>query len=231
MYFEGRTHAGKILADEVARDYAGQPCAVVALSPGGVMVGLQVAAALKSVICFLLADSIDIPNEPDPIGSISETGSFTYNKAYSTGQIDEMLSDYRGYVEDEKRVSLSHLHQLAGAGTAVQPSLLVGKHVILVSDGFADGNALDIAVDFLKPLKVLSTVIATPVASTAAVDRMHVLADKIYCLNVADNFLDTEHYYERHDVPSREDAVEVIEEILANWREPGTGPAGLQEVV
>ena len=229
MYFEGRTHAGKILADEIARDYAGQPCAVVALGAGGVMVGIQVAARLKSVICMLLTDPIDLPNEPDPIGNISETGSFTYNKDYSDGEIDELLSDYRGYVEDEKRVTLSHLHQLAGEGTAVRPDLLVGKHIILVSDGIENGNSLDVVADFLKPMKILSTVIATPVASTSAVDRMHVLGDKIYCLNVADNFLDTEHYYEQHDVPSREDAVEIIEEVLSKWREPGTG--GLQEVV
>lgn len=229
MYFEGRTHAGKILAQEIAKDYAGKPCAVVALSEGGVMVGAQIAVVLSAVISLLLAESIDIPNEPESIGSVSESGSFAYNSAYSEGQIDELMTDYRGYVEDEKRVGLNRMHQLIGKGQGMRPELLVDKNVILVSDGLHGGNELDTVIEFLKPLRVRDIVIATPIASAEAVDKMHVLADKIYCLNVADNFLDTEHYYEHHDVPRREDVVKIVEEIMNQWQEPGSAPPTPQQ--
>lgn len=223
MYFSGRTDAGKQLAAQIAKDYAGQPCAVVALNEGGVMVGVQIALALRSVICLLLAEAIEIPSENEPIGTVSENGTFSYNQAYSNGEIDELMSDYRGYVEDEKRVELNRMHQMMGNNTGLRPELLLNKHIILVSDGLSSGYALDVASEFLKPLDVKSVVIATPIASAEAVDRMHIVGDKIYCLNVADNYLETEHYYAQHDVPRRDDVIKIVEEIMQQWHEPA-GP-------
>ena len=219
MYFESRAQAGQLLAEEIYKDYAGKPCAVVALSEGGVIVGAQIALKLNCVLTMLLVETIDLPNEPDPIGSVTETGSFTYNSMYSAGQVEELMSDYRGVVEDEKRVSVGQIHRLLGESRGIRPRLLSGKNIFVVADGFSTGYSLDIALDFLKPLKYQSLIVATPVSSPAAVDRMHVLSDKIYCLNVADSYLDTEHYYDRHDIPRREDVVRIVEEAMEHWRD------------
>ena len=220
MYFVGRTEAGKLLAETIAKDYADKPCAVVALSEGGVMVGVQIAVKLKAVISLLLAEPIEIPSENEPIGTVSETGTFAYNNAYSSGEIDELMIDYRGFVEDEKRVELNRMHQMMGSNSGLRPELLVDKYIILVSDGFSSCYALDTAKEFLKPIRNKGIIVAAPVASGDAVDRMHSIADKIYCLNVVDSYLDTEHYYEHHDVPRREEVIKVVEEIMQQWREP-----------
>lgn len=205
------------MADEIAKRYAGLPCAVVALSEGGVMVGAHIALKLQCVLTLLLAEPIDLPNIPDPIGTINEKGDFAYNAMYSVGQIEELMSDYRGIVEDEKRVNLAHMHRLLGEGDGIRRDLLRDRHIILVSDGFSTGYSLDIALQFFKPLKVKELVIATPVSSPEAVDRMHLAGDKIYCLSVADTYLDTEHYYEHHDIPQREDVVRIVQEIMDHW--------------
>jgi putative phosphoribosyl transferase len=217
MYFESRSQAGKLLAEEIVKDYADKPCAVVALSEGGVVVGAQIALKLHAVLSLLLAEPIDLPNEPDPIGTVSETGDFAYNSMYSAGQIEELMGDYRGIVEDEKRTNLSHIHRLLGEGSGIRRELLHDKYVILVSDGFSTGYSLDIAMEFLKPQLIKELIIVTPVASPAAVDRMHILGDKIYCLSVADSYLDTEHYYDKHDIPQREDVVRIVEEVMQAW--------------
>jgi putative phosphoribosyl transferase len=218
-YFTSRTQAGQMLANLIAADYANRPCAVVALSEGGVMVGAQIALKLGSVLGMLLMESINLPSELDPIGAVNEKGSFTYNNnMYSAGQIEELMMDYRGYLEDQKRTGMTRMHTMLGRSTGLRPELLRDKHIFLVTDGLNNGFSLDIALEFLKPLHYRELIIATPIASPEAVDRMHVLADKIYCLSVVDNYLATDHYYERHDVPRRDDVVKIVEEIMEQWK-------------
>jgi putative phosphoribosyl transferase len=207
-----------MLATILAKDYAGQPCAVVALSEGGVMVAAHIAIKLKAVLGLLLVEMIKLPAEIDPIGAISEKGNFIYNNFYSAGQIEELMMDFRGYVEDQKRTSLSGIHSLLGRSSGLRADLLHDKHIILVSDGLNSGFSLEIALEFLKPIVYRDIIVATPIASPEAVDRMHVLADKIYCLSVVDNYLATEHYYEHKDVPKREDVVKIVEEVMEQWQ-------------
>ena len=55
MYFESRSQAGKILADQLVAKYRYENCAVVALSNGGVVVGEQIAAQLHCVLMLLVS--------------------------------------------------------------------------------------------------------------------------------------------------------------------------------
>jgi putative phosphoribosyl transferase len=217
-YFTSRTQAGQMLATLLDNDYKGQDCAVIALSEGGVMVAAQIALKIKALLGLLLVEMVSLPAELDPIGAISEKGNFTFNNLYSAGQIEELMMDYRGYVEDQKRSSLSHMHTLLGRSSGLRTDLLHNKHIFLVSDGLNSGFSLEIALEFLKPIVYRDLVVITPIASPEAVDRMHVLADKIYCLSVVDNFISTEHYYEHKDVPSRDDVVKIVEEIMEQWQ-------------
>lgn len=207
-----------MLAGLLEHDYKDQPCAVVALSEGGVMVAAQIALKLKAMLGLLLVEMISLPAEMDPIGAISERGDFTYNHLYSAGQIEELMMDYRGYMEDQKRTHLTNMHSLLGRSSGLRTELLQHKHILLVSDGLNSGFSLEIAMEFLKPVVHRDLVVVTPIASPEAVDRMHVLADKIYCLSVVDNYLATEHYYERKDVPKRDDVVKIVEEIMEQWQ-------------
>ena len=207
-----------MLATLLEADYKNEPCAVVALSEGGVMVAAQIAMKLKAVLGLLLVEMISLPRELDPIGAISEKGDFAYNSMFSAGQIEEMMMDYRGYMDDQKRTRLSDLHRLLGSSSGLRTDLLHNKHILLVSDGLNNGFSLEIALASLKPVVYRDVVVVTPIASPEAVDRMHVLADKIYCLSVVDNYLATEHYYERKDVPAREDVVKIVEEIMEQWQ-------------
>ena len=46
MYFESRSQAGAILADQVLGRYRYENCAVVAIGEGGVLIGEQIAVKL-----------------------------------------------------------------------------------------------------------------------------------------------------------------------------------------
>jgi putative phosphoribosyl transferase len=95
---------------------------------------------------------------------------------------------------------------------------LEGQNVIVVSDGLASGFSFDAAVTFLKPVAIKRLIVATPLASIKAVDRLHIAADGIFCLSVIEDYISTDHYYDQHDVPSHEKVVEIIEKVMTNWR-------------
>lgn len=206
------------MADQIAKRYQGEPCAVVALSDGSVMVGAQIALELKALLSMLLVQPIELPREGTPIGGIAEDGSFAYNGLYSAGEIEELVEEYRSYIEQEKENRLSEMHRLLGSKGLIRKELLENKIVILVSDGLSSGFSLDVAMEFLKPVKYKKLVIATPLASVRAVDRMHVLGDDIYCLNVLEDFMVVDHYYDTKDVPSHEVILKTIESVMQHWK-------------
>jgi putative phosphoribosyl transferase len=217
MYFKSRTEAGVALAEKLAPKYANKDCAILALNDGGVLIATQIALRLRSVLMLMLTEAIELPREPDALASVTQGGSFTYNSAYSPGQIEELEGEYRTFIDQEKIQKTHDINTLLGAGTLIRRDLLVNHNVILVSDGLSSGFPLDAAYNFLKPLKIKSLVIATPLASVPAVDRMHILGDEIYCLGVIEDYLSTEHYYEVNDVPDHHIIVETIANLLKNW--------------
>jgi putative phosphoribosyl transferase len=218
MYFKSRVDAGQKLADLISQKYQGQPCAVVGLSDGGIMVGAQIALKLGCVLTMLLSDVIQLPREDTAIAGISQSGSMSYNPVYSPGQIEDFLSEYRGLIEQEKLTKMHEMHRLVGRGGLIRKDLLREHVVILVSDGLSNGFSLDIAAEFLKPIHTKKLVVATPLASVPAVDRMHILADDIFCLSVIQDYISTDHYYDTKDVPNHALVVKTVEQIVSHWQ-------------
>ncbi|HSX34886.1 MAG TPA: phosphoribosyltransferase family protein [Candidatus Saccharimonadales bacterium] len=219
MYFKSRVEAGQKLAEQITKKYAGKPCAVVALSDGGVVVGAQIAIQLHCVLTMLMSEAIELPREPNAIAGISQDGSFSYNKAYSPGELEELVGEYRSLIEQEKLNKIQDMQRLSGHGGAlIRKDLLRDHNIILVADGLSNGFSLDIAAEFLKPINVKRLVVATPLASVQAVDRMHILADEIFCLSVIEDYMFTDHYYDTQDVPPHERVVKTVDEIVTHWK-------------
>jgi predicted phosphoribosyltransferase len=212
--------AGRLLANEIIKKYDSEDFVVVALSDGGVVVGAQIALQLHTIIMLLLADEIELPREMVAIAGITQDGAFTYNQAYSPGEIEEMVSEYRGTIEQQKMEKLREMHAAVGKEGLIDEELLEDKHIILVSDGLSSGFSIDLALEYLKPVNYQSLIVATPFASTLAVDRMHILADDIFCLSVIEDYYTTNHYYDTQDVPEHEVVVQTIQKVLHDWK-PG----------
>lgn len=219
MYFKSRVDAGQKLADLISKKYPGNDCAVVGLSDGGVMVGAQIALKLQCVLTMLVSDTIELPREDVAIAGISQDGAVSYNSAYSPGQIEEFVSEYHGLIEQEKLTKMHEMHRLMGRGGLIRRDLLRDHNVILVADGLSNGFSLDIAAEFLKPIHTKRLIVATPFASVQAVDRMHILADEIFCLNVIEDYISTDHYYDTQDVPSHDLVIKTIEQIVSHWKQ------------
>lgn len=219
MYFKSRVEAGQLLAKQIVERYKGQDCAVVALNDGGVMVGAQIALEMHCVLTMLLTEAINLPREDAAVGGISQDGSFTFNRKYSQGELDEFTAEYYHFIEQEKMNKMQEMHRRLGHDNVlIKRSLLKERNVILVTDGMLDGFSLDVALSYLKPIHTKKIIVATPLASVPAVDRMHVLADDIFCLSVLEDYMETDHYYDTADVPPHDKVVKTVEQIVAHWK-------------
>lgn len=218
MYFESRGEAGQKLAAELFEKYRYENCAVVALSDGGVLVGEQIAVRLHCILTMLLVENIDIPGENMSFGGVSESGGFTYNGMFSAGEVEEYVSEFHGYLEEQKREAFQKINRLLGDGGLIDNEMLRDHTIILVSDGFDNGASIDVAVDFLKPIRISRLVVVAPVASVPAVDKLHMLADELHILDVKENYLGTDHYFTNNTIPSHEETVAKINQIVLNWR-------------
>lgn len=218
MYFASRLQAGRMLASQLTKKYRYENCAVLALDDGGVMVGAQIAMALHCVLTLLMNEEITLPREPDAIAGITSSGSLAYNSRYSDSEIDELLGEYYNTVEQEKLAKMHDMNHMLGQGGTIDKRLLKGRNIIVVTDGLKSGFPVDLAAEFLKPIAIEKLIVAVPLASVQAVDRMHVLADDLYCLNVVEDYLDTPHYYDRQDIPDHEAIVKTIQEVILKWQ-------------
>lgn len=217
MYFASRAEAGKQLA-KLLEDYKNEKCTVVGLSDGAVVVGAQIASYLRCPLTMLLAEKIKAPGEPEAVSAIDQYGVTTENTAYSTGQLEEFNMEYHQIFEQDKLDKLNKMHRLLGKNSLIRKDLLRKRTVILVSDGLKSGFSLDAAVSYLKTTKINHLLVATPLASVGAVDRMHIVGDKIFCLMVVENYLGINHYYVDNTIPPHEVIVETVQNIVSNWK-------------
>ena len=216
-YFKDRATAGVALSKPLSK-YRYDNTAVLALSPGSVLVAEQIAAELHAVLMMLLIEDVQLSqNDSTIIGTLDPRGQFMYNGAYSAGELEEWNSEFHASIEEDKMAKFSTMHRLLGENGIVDDKLLYGRKVILVSSGLKTGLSVASAVNYLKPIKTDMLIAAVPVATVAAVDRLHILTDEIHCLSVVEDYFDTNHYYENNDVPPTELIISKINEIIKNW--------------
>jgi putative phosphoribosyl transferase len=215
-YFPSRKAVGELLSDKLMK-YRYEDCAVVALSDGAVIVGAQIASRLHSPLNLLLTDAIHLQGETDVLAQIDHLGDMTYNDKYSTDELNDMRSENYNYIEQQKIEKVFEMNRLLGQGGVIDVRLLRGRNIIVVSDGLMNGMAMRAASEYLKPIRIQKLIMVTPFASVPAVDQMHILADEIVCLNVLEDIISIDHYYDDNAMPSHERIVQILEDIVLHW--------------
>ncbi len=207
-----------MLARQLAKKYRYENCAIMALDDGGAMVGAQIAMELHCILTLLMSAEIKLPHEPVAIAGITPGGTVSYNNTYSSSEINELTGENFGLIEQQKLVKMHDMNRLVGGGGTIDRRFLKGHNVIVVTDGAKTGFSVDLAYEFLKPIDIDKLIFAVPFSSVEAVDRMHVLADDLYCLNVVPDYQETDHYYDKQDVPDHDTVLKTIEHIILNWK-------------
>lgn len=215
-YFDSRAQAGIALADLVQK-YRYEDTIVLSLSPGGVLVGAEIARRVHSLIAMLLTEDIYLPDGRTMVGVVNELGGFIHNNAFSAGEIDEFESEYRNYIDQAKMEAFHKLHVAIGQGGEISPEYFRDRVVFAVTDGAMSGSSFDMSYEFLKGIHYKKLVMMSPLASVEAVDRMHLLADELFCLSVKPGTFEVDHYYEDNELPSKDQTIEILENIIMQW--------------
>lgn len=217
MYFHDRAEAGDKLADDLSK-YRWENCAVLALSPGGVAVGEQIARRLHSTLSLLLTAKITAPGDESlVIGAIDQTGVFTYNSMISAGEMEGYMEDMRGYVEEQKLHQMYQMTSVVGEHGLADPAQLAGRNVIIATDGVKNGLSFDAAVHFLQRVSVEKTIAAVPVGPAEVIEKLHGIVDELHYLYIPENFFSVSHYYTDEEKIDPDSVMERIDNVVARW--------------
>ncbi len=214
MYFHDRFQAGKLLGKELEKKYRYEDCVAIALNEGGVLVSVEICKILHCLINLLLIEEIYLPQEPDIVGALTLEGKFSLSKNFSS----EIIEENREVIEEEKLKKIAKINAIKNFGNVLNKKDIIGRNVILVSDGLKSVLPLEVAYEYLKPLKINKFIIATSIATVDVVDWMHIYTDEIHCLNVIEGGLDINHYYKDNRIFDREKIVNLVNNIILNWK-------------
>lgn len=206
-YFESRKAVGKKFASqlEYLKD---EKVAVLAVSPGGLIIASEIAKFLDSDLGMLQLKHVKIPGDTD-LGVINDIGGFTYGQNITNGEIEEYNQEYRNSIEAGKMNAMHELHVMSSSGN-LDTKNFENKNVIIVSDMARTGTSIKAALDFLHHTTVISITMVIAVAQPSAVDIMHRYSDKVLCLHSTDKDFGSDHYFADNSIPDNDEIVQIL---------------------
>jgi putative phosphoribosyl transferase len=197
MYYD-RIDAGLILANELMA-YKAEPGVVLAVPRGGVPIAYYVAVQLGYVLDLLLTKKIGHPtNKEYAIGAVSLHDRYVvHHEGVSQEYINQETEKIR---EKLKEMYVKFMDDKL-------PADIHGKTVIIVDDGIATGNTLLSTIRMLKKSNPSKIIIAVPVASKHAIEKLRGMVDKIICPLVPDTFYGVGAFYKNFDQVSDEEVM------------------------
>jgi putative phosphoribosyl transferase len=196
--FSDRIEAGKLLAEKLKK-YKNDPGVILAVPRGGVPVAYDIARELGFPIEVILIKKIGHPaNKEYAIGAASLTDYFILPH---TGVTEE-------YIQQELKRLRRRLKEMYTTFMGdKEPEKLEGKTVIIVDDGIATGNTLLGTINVLRKSKPSKIIIAVPVASKSAYEKLSEEVDEVVALMVPDTFYGVGAFYEDFQQVSDEEVL------------------------
>jgi len=205
MRFASRADAGRRLG-QYLRGQSVEVDWVLGLPRGGVVIAAEVARLLKRPLDALIVRKIGHPLHREfAVGALAEPDVVVLDEA-SIGknplvrlQLDEVIAEETTRLQAYR----SRFHAAAAL-------VLEGKAVLLVDDGLATGATAEAAVLSAKRQKARSVMVAVPVASTHAVERLARVADDVVALVVDPDFGAVGQYYEKFAETTDEEVLALL---------------------
>ena len=190
MLFTDRIEAGERLAEVlVARRY--EHPVVLGIPRGGVVVAAEVARALGADLGVVVARKLRAPGQPElAIGAVAARGA-----AWVDARLASLTGADDAYLEAEiERQSEEAQRREERFDGSDKPHLL-DRTVIIVDDGIATGSTAVAAIRAMKSAGAAEVVLAVPVASPSAIERLSHEADEIVCLVEDPDFFAVGQFY------------------------------------
>jgi len=154
---------------------------VLAIPPGGIVVGEAVAKHIRAELDFVLVRKLRAPWHPQiQVGAISEN-----NDVYFDPDVDWFAGlSTSTYVQEEQRRQFQQIERRMELLRQIRPAASVkGRSVVLVDDGMASGSTVVAAIQFIRTKEPFEVIVAVPVASSRSVNTVEKFCDKVLSLH------------------------------------------------
>jgi putative phosphoribosyl transferase len=211
MIYKNRKDAGVNLGMALKELKIPNPV-VFGIPRGGVIVAKEVAKILNSPLDIAISRKLGAPFDKEyAIGAINSLGNVILNEA----SIRE-LGISNDYIEKIVKEEIDEINRRLTIYRGERAQLdVTGRAVILVDDGLATGLTMFSVVKGISPMLPKKIIVAVPVASYEAVDRLKREAEVI-ALIVPEYFHAVGEFYEEFYQVSDEEVIEALNSI---WTE------------
>ena len=204
MYFSDRYDAAMQLAPLLEK-YKKEKGVILAVPRGGVPIGYYLAKYLDFPLDLLMTKKLGHPgNEEFAIGAVSLEGSI----------VEETTGVPEQYIREETRRIREQLKEryIKFMGNK-EPVDIKGKIIIVVDDGVATGRTILSTIKILRNKEPRKIVVAVPVASEEAADRIREVVDDFICLHTPYPFYGVGRFYADFTQVEDEDVLLLLNEL------------------
>lgn len=200
--YRDRRHAGAMLALSLAHHAGRSDVVVLALPPGGVPVGYEVAERLGAPLDVLMLRKLGAPEHPElAVGAIT-SGSVPV----LSEQVIASLGVSREALRDVVALEALELARQEEALRAGAPAVDVGDRIaILVDDGLAPGATMRAAVHGLRLRRPARLVVALPIAAWSTCHELTHEVDELVCAANPAPFTSLGLWYEDFAQPTEQE--------------------------
>ena len=210
MRFSDRVDAGRQLAAQLA-DLSGTPDLVVLGIPrGGVVVGYEVALALKALFDVAISRKLGAPdNEELAIGALAEDGSRILDESI-IAQLRVPQEYIDRVTEQQQREIARRAPVYRGERKAVETR---ERTVVVVDDGVATGATMIVTLHALRGQGARTLIAAAPVIAGESIGRLSAVADRVVCVHAPHFFASVGGFYDRFDQVSEQEVRELLADL------------------
>lgn len=204
MYFNDRYDAAMQLAPLLEK-YKNEKGVILAVPRGGVPIGYYLAKYLDFPLDLLMTKKLGHPgNEEFAIGAVSLEGSI----------VEETTGVPEQYIREEtRRISEQLKERYIKFMGNKEPVDIKGKIIIVVDDGVATGRTILSTIKILRNKEPRKIVVAVPVASEEAADRIREVVDDFICLHTPYPFYGVGRFYADFTQVEDEDVLLLLNEL------------------
>ena len=207
--FRDRRHAGDLLSGLLGGYRDRVRTVVLGLPRGGVVVAAALARELALPLDVFVVRKLGAPSQPElAIGAVAAGGLVVLDDAAIASMRISRGALEAAVVREKEEVTRREL-AYRGMGP---PLDLFEQTALLVDDGVATGYTMLAAVRAVRLLGPDRIVVAVPVASAEAVERLRSVADEVFCVLVPRRLFAVGQFYEDFRQTTDDEVVQALAE-------------------
>ncbi len=204
--FKNREEAGRLIAEQLGR-LRNKGAIVLGIPRGGIIVAKELATRIRADLDIVLSRKLGTPGQPElAMGSLAEDGTVFTNE-----YVVKAMGVTKQDIEQEKARQIKEIQRRTQLIRNVLPkSSLKNRIVVVTDDGVATGATMQAALWAVRQENPLSVIVAIPVASDEALNRLSADADEILCLRQPPIFYAVGQFYSQFYQVQDEEVIQVL---------------------